>query len=123
MNEEPREILVPPEKCDNCGADLQVNYGQRVPFRRHGWFHYVCGTRWHPKHGWSYVWGNCRANRAEHERDAAYKALVWLADHRNEVATDAVIEAIVAARAAQRTSAFGRLQVNRKVDGMYEHGL
>ena len=56
----------PPSRCQWCNACLQYHGGHGRPYRRLGWFRYECGTKWHPKHGWSHdLSGRCRANALE----------------------------------------------------------
>lgn len=47
----------PPKVCKHCKAAMQrltLQTGiEGSPYRRFGWYHYRCGTRWHPEHGWS----------------------------------------------------------------------
>jgi hypothetical protein len=42
-----------PRSCPVCGAKRTVHGGYFYPIRRHGWWHYQCGRRWHPERGWS----------------------------------------------------------------------
>ena len=51
------------KQCRWCGAALQYHAGHGRPYRRNGWFHYECGTRWHPDSGWNRdLDGRCEAN-------------------------------------------------------------
>jgi len=49
-----------PDKCKYCKAPMQrlrLRDGHLgSPYRRFGWYHYDCGMRWHPEHGWTGRW-------------------------------------------------------------------
>ncbi len=50
-------------ECTWCGALIQYHAGWGKPYHRRGWFHFDCGTRWHPQYGWSRDFGGrCEAN-------------------------------------------------------------
>jgi len=56
----------PPYECKDCGAERQLHGGHHRQVRKWGWWHYTCGRKWHPEHGWgTRLATRCRQDQLE----------------------------------------------------------
>ncbi len=44
----------PPKVCVRCGAYPSLHGGTNRQIRRHGWYSYLCGSRWHADYGFKF---------------------------------------------------------------------